>query len=319
MTEPKVPQKPAKVMTKNYRMGESLTQHQANEIKGLIDSFKVFATNNRAPEECTLGMHAIRSMDDVVSKDRARRIPLCDLPIVKEQVGEMLKINIIQESTSPFNSNILLVKKDDGSKRFVLDFKNLNKNTKQDSYPLPNVEEMLEKMHGYEYFTQLDLAAGYWAIPLREEDREKTAFSTPFGKFECLRMPFGLLNAGATFQRKMDKLKEKLISLGVKNVEVYVDNIVLFSKTYEEHLTSLKIILQVMKEHHLNLRKDKCEFFKNSIIFLGFLIDGKTIKPDPKNVDKVNKFPTPKTRKQVQRFLGLANFLTESSLRKWLR
>ena len=151
MTEPRVPQKPAKVMTKNYRMGESLTQHRANEIKGLIDSFKVFATNNRAPEECTLGMHAIRSMDDVVSKGRARRIPLCDLPIVKEQVGEMLKNNIIQESTSPFNSNILLVKKDDGSKRFVLDFKNLNKNTKQDSYPLPNVEEMLEKMHGYIY------------------------------------------------------------------------------------------------------------------------------------------------------------------------
>ena len=95
---------------------------------------------------------------------------------------------------------------------------------------------MLEKMYGYKYFTQLDLAAGYWAIPLREEDKEKTVFSTPFGKYECLRMPFGLLNAGATFRRKMDKLKEKLISLGVKNVEVYVDNIVLFSITYEEHL-----------------------------------------------------------------------------------
>ena len=91
-------------------------------------------------------------------------------------------------------------------------------------------------------------------------------------------------------------------------VLLVVHYIVLFSKTYEEHLTLLKIILQVIQEHHLNLRKDKCEFFKNSIIFLGFLIDGKTIKPDPKNVDKVNKFPTPKTRKQVQRFLGLANF-----------
>ena len=134
MTEPNVSQKPAKFMNKNYKMGKSLTQHQASKVKGLIDSLKVFATNNRAHEKFTLGMHAIRSIDEVVNKDRVRRIPLCDLPIVKEQVEERLKNNIIQESTSPYNSKILLVKKDDDSKRFVLDFKNLNKNTKQDSY-----------------------------------------------------------------------------------------------------------------------------------------------------------------------------------------
>ena len=134
MTEPNVSQKPAKFMNKNYKMGKSLTQHQASEVKGLIDSLKVFATNNRAHEKFTLGMHAIRSIDEVVNKDRVRRIPLCDLPIVKEQVEERLKNNIIQESTSPYNSKILLVKKDDDSKRFVLDFKNLNKDTKQDSY-----------------------------------------------------------------------------------------------------------------------------------------------------------------------------------------
>jgi len=308
MTESNEPQKPVKTKTKSYSLGKSLAQHELKEINELISSYKVFAVNNRAPEECTLGLHVIRSIDDVVSKDRVRRLPLCDLPISKQQVDEMKNNRIIQDSKSPYNSNILLVKKDDGSKRFVLDFKNLNKNTKPDSYPLPNVVEMIEKMKGAKYFTQLDLASGYWAIPLREEDREKTAFSTPDGKYEFLRMPFGLINAQATFQRKIDKLKQKLISLGVKGIEAFVDNIALFSETYEEHMASLKIILQVIEEHHLNLREDKCEFFKESFIFLGFLVDGKTIKPDPKNVDKIDKFPTPKTRKQVQRFLGLANF-----------
>ena len=119
--------------------------------------------------------------------------------------------------------------KDDGTKRFVLDFKSLNKNTKPDTYPLPRVEDIIEKVKGCKYFTQLDLASGYWAIPLREEDREKTAFSAPNGKYECKRMPFGLINAGATFQRNMDKVKKELKKRGVNNLEPYQDNIFLYS------------------------------------------------------------------------------------------
>ena len=300
---------PEKRKNKSYTMGKSLTCQEGKKVKDLIKSYDhTFAKNNRAPELCTLGEHVIRSMDNVPHKDRIRRLPLNQLEIVENQIQEMLRNDIIQHSNSPYNSNILLVNKDDGTKRFVLDFKSLNKNTKPDTYPLPRVEDIIEKVKGCKYFTQLDLASGYWAIPLREEDREKTAFSAPNGKYECKRMPFGLINAGATFQRNMDKVKKELKKRGVNNLEPYQDNIFLYSKTFEEHLANLKILFDVIEEYKLSLRKDKCEFFKSSIVFLGFLIDGEKIKPDPKNIEKLRQFPTPKTKKQVQRFLGLANF-----------
>ena len=300
---------PEKKKNKDYTMGENLTSQEVKEIKDLIKAYDhTFAKNNRAPEQCTLGEHVIRSMDNVPHKDRIRRLPLNQLEIVENQIQEMLRNDIIQPSNSPYNSNILLVNKDDGTKRFVLDFKNLNKNTKPDTYPLPRVEDIIEKVKGCKYFTQLDLASGYWAIPLREEDREKTAFSAPNGKYECKRMPFGLINAGATFQRNMDNMKKELKKRGVNNMEPYQDNLFLYSKTFEEHLANLKILFQVIEEYKLSLRRDKCEFFKTSIVFLGFLIDGEKIKPDPKNIEKLRQFPRPKTKKQVQRFLGLANF-----------
>jgi hypothetical protein len=219
-----------------------------------------------------------------------------------------MKHDIIEQSCSPFNSNPLLVSKSDQTKRFVIDFRLLNKNTTQDTYPLPSVDEMIEQTLGCSFFTQLDLASGYWAVPIATNHRHKTAFSVPRGKFQFKRMPFGLKNAQATFQRYMDSMVQEMKQQGAKGVDAYVDNIILSSKSYEEHLNTLQIVLSVLDSHHISLRKDKCEFAFNKMELIGFLVDGEKIKPGPKNICKIKEFPTPKTRKELQRFLGIANY-----------
>ena len=295
---------------KQYTLNEDLNNKQKTEIEKLVESNRdSFAVNNKAPQKCTLGLHIIQSQEEgLYHRDKVRRLPLNQIDYVNQQVKEMLDNGIIHPSKSPYNNNILLTDKDDGSKRFVLDFRNLNKNTKPDNYPMPNVEQMIESTYGLKFFTQLDLASGYWAVPLRKEDQEKTAFSAPNGKYEFAVLPYGLLNAMATFQRFMDKLVAECRRRGVNNIDAYVDNIMLGSYTYEEHMAALRIIFQVLREYKMTLREDKCEFLKSEIRFLGFVIDGKKIRPDPKNVEKMRNFPAPKTKKEVQRFLGLANF-----------
>ena len=149
---------------------------------------EVFAHNPRAPRECSATFHSIRSKHNQPKKSKILRIPQKWVSEVVTQVADMIKNGIIEESASPYNRNIILVDKDDGTKRFVVDYRELNKDTIPDTYPLPIVDEMLEQSFGWRFFSQLDLASGYWAIPITEADRCKTAFSIPeenFGSAEC--------------------------------------------------------------------------------------------------------------------------------------
>jgi transposase InsO family protein len=201
-----------------------------------------------------------------------------------------------------------MVTKKDGTKRFCVDFRTLNDNTIKDTYPLPNVEDMIERFKGCIYFTQLDLASGYWGIPMHPDDMEKTAFVAPKGKFEFVVMPYGLVNAQATFQRNMDMLVKQLHDEGHKQVEAYVDNIYVFSQTFEDHISTLSRLFHYVDFYNLSLRADKCEFAKAEIECLGFIVNGQTVCPTPDNVKKVKDFPCPTTRKRLQSFLGIANF-----------
>ena len=177
----------------------------------------------------------------------------------------MIKNKIVQESCSPYSSNPVMVTKKDETKRFCVDFRSLNNTTIKDTYPLPNVEEIIEKFKGSRYFTQLDLASGYWGIPMHPQDVEKTAFVAPKGKYEFMVMPFGLVNAQATFQRCMDKLVKEMHDKGYTGVEAYVDNMVVFSATFEEHKKTLERLLHYIDSYNLSLRADKCEFAKTKI------------------------------------------------------
>ena len=288
---------------------ENMTPEECVQMMKLLEKYDtVFASNNKSPSVCNKGVHVIKSMDNRICKDKVRRLPEKWKSEVNKQVNEMVENEIIRESSSPYNSNVLLADKKDDTKRFVIDFRTLNKNTVQDAYPLPDVQDILDNCKDARYLTQLDLASGYWGIQLDPRDSEKTAFSVPNGKFEFVRMPFGLKNSQATFQRIMDKMVITLRKNNVNDVEAYVDNIVIASMNFKEHLAALENVLVWLTESNLSLRADKCQLGFKEMSLLGYIVNGKEVRPDPVNVEKLKKFPIPKTKKHIQRFMGIANF-----------
>ena len=291
-----------------YRVGD-VGEDVGVQLQSLLDeNGSCFAHDPKNPRECTKSTHVIRTKDDRPIKDKQRNIPLKWMPEINQQVDQMLTNGIIEPSDSAHNHNILLVDKSDGSKRFCIDFRTLNRETVPDAYPLPNVDNMFNQFRGCRYFSQLDLASGYWGISVREEDRPKLSFSVPRGKFQFVRMPFGLVNAGATFQRTMDAVIKEVRDQGFKGIDAYMDNIIVFSVEAQDHIDTLRCLFTKLAKYNLSLREDKCEFMVHELGFLGFKLSGKGMSPSESNVAKVKQFPVPKDRKELQRFLGMANF-----------
>jgi len=222
----------------------------------------------------------------------------------------MLNDEIIRTSTSQWNAPLLVVpKKADASGkpklRVVIDFRKLNDLTIGDSFPLPNITDILDQLGNAKYFTTLDLASGYHQIPMAERDKNKTAFSTPYGHYEFNRMPFGLKNAPATFQRLMNS-----VLTGIQGLKclVYLDDIVIYGSSLEEHNKRLKEILQKLRKSNLKLQPDKCEFLRKEVVYLGHIISENGISPDPSKLTAIKEFPTPKKIKDIQSFIGLAGY-----------
>ena len=189
--------------------------------------------------------------DALPVKSRYYRIPVAWEGEVSNQIQEMLDNGIIRPSSSPWNSPIILVKKKDGTMRFVCDFRGLNDVTKKDTYPLPHIRDVIDKMHGSKYWTTLDAASAYWSMPLREEDKEKTAFSAPRGKYEFNVTSYGLTNAGASYQRLMDVT---LSGLSSHRILAYMDDIIIFSRTLNEHEKDLDLLLGCLEEANISLK-----------------------------------------------------------------
>ena len=186
--------------------------------------------------------HEINLSDNTPFKDPYRRIPPAMFEEVRQHIKEMLDAGAIRESQSPFSSNIVLVRKKDNSLRFCIDFRKLNNRTVKDAYSLPRIEETIDSLSGAKYFSKLDLRSGYWQVGIKEADKHKTAFSVgPLGFFECNRMAFGLTNAPATFQRLMERCMGEL---HLKECLIYLDDIIIFSKTFEEHLERLENVFK---------------------------------------------------------------------------
>ena len=185
--------------------GDNLTYSEKSQLQSLIRVFDdIFAADPKNPTLTNLAQHRIITNDALPVKQKPRRLPKAWENEVNQQVKEMLDKQIIRPSQSPWNSPILLVKKRDNTTRFVCDFRALNNVTKKDTYPLPHVRDVIDEMDGSQYWSTFDAAAAYWSIPLAEEDKEKTAFSVPRGKFEFNVTPYGLCNAGSTYQRMID-------------------------------------------------------------------------------------------------------------------
>lgn len=254
--------------------------------------------------------HKIRTTSDNPVYVKSFRHPRAMQEEIQNQIQKLLDNKIIRPSISPYSAPVWIVpKKMDASGkrkyRMVIDFRKLNEITVEDKYPLPRIDEILDNLGKCVYFTTLDLAQGFHQIELDSESIEKTAFTVNNGHYEYLRMPFGLKNAPATFQRMMDEvLKDYLY----KFCFVYMDDVVIFSKSLQEHLLHIRQIFSRLKEVNLKVQLDKSEFLCKEVAFLGHVITPEGIKPNPSKIEAIQKYPIPKTTKEIKAFLGLIGY-----------
>ena len=219
---------------------------------------------------------------------------------------EQLETGRIRSSKSPMASPFFFVKKKDGKLRLVQDYRKLNEMMIKNRYPLPLISELIDQLTRAKYFSKMDVRWGYNNIPIKDGDEYKAAFRTNRGLFEPLVMFFGLTNLPATFQTMMNDIFREEIAQGW--VVIYMDDILVFSHDKDLHQKQVKIILQKLEDHQLSLKAEKCYFDKEEIDFLGLIISQKGIRMDPGKVKAVTNWPTPRTKRELQQFLGFINF-----------
>ena len=236
-------------------------------------------------------LHTIDTGDAVPFKIPYRRLPLKKKLVCEEQIAEQLEQDIIVPSTSPWSSPVCMVTKKDGTIRFCVDYRKLNGLTKKNSYPLPRIDETLDSLGGNQYFCTLDLKSGYHQVGMHPDDMEKTAFSSHLGLFQYNVMPFGLSNAPATFECMMETLLSDFLW---KKCLVYLDDVIVFGKTFQECISNLQEIVERIHSNGLKLNVKKCKLFQKSITYLGRIISPDGIKADPKKLDAVSKWENTK-------------------------
>jgi len=232
-------------------------------------------------------------------------LPHAKVQVVKEEVQKMLQLGVIEPASSPYNSPIVLVGKKDGTTRFCIDFRKLNAITVFDAEPMPDVDHLYSELSKARYFSKFDLTKGYWQIPVKREDRDKTAFSTPAGQFRWVTMPFGLVNAGACFTKMMRKLLEPLQCTEFHN---FIDDVLLATESWERHLECIQMFLRRLKEANLAAKPSKCFIGYRKVEFLGHMVGNGIMQPTDDKVTKIKSAEQPKTKTEVRSFIGLASY-----------
>lgn len=238
-------------------------------------------------------------------KQRARRLGPEKEKEVERQVNELAQQQIIEPGSGAWSAPVVLVKKKDGSWRFCVDYRKLNEVTIKDAYPLPRIDESLDALSGSKYFSTLDLTSGYWQVELDEEARDKAAFVTRNGLWRWKVLPFGLTSAPSTFERLMEKV---LRGLHWKTVLIYLDDIVIFSQTIEQHLERLEEVLARLKQAGLKLKPRKCELFCSSVKYLGHVVSANGVSTDPEKVSAIRTWTPPTNLTELRSFLGATGY-----------
>ena len=282
------------------------SEDQLQRLKDLVRLHAGCFSKHSGDFGCTSAIqHEIPLKDAKAFRLPHRRIPPAQYQAVRQHLQDMIASGAIRESKSPYASQIVVVPKKDGTLRICIDYRKLNQKTERDSFPLPRIEEALDALGGAKYFSTLDLTSGYWQVEVKEEDKHKTAFATPMGLFECNRMPFGLQNAPATFQRLMNRI------LGDQQFEtllLYLDDIIVYSSTFEEHLERLQLVFRRLQQHGLKLKPSKCHFLQHEVTYLGHKVSAKGVVTDPEKITKVKDWPRPSNPREVLQFLGFAGY-----------
>ena len=289
-----------------FEIDDTLSADQQKLLKGVLEkNIDLFAWSDRELGYTNKVEHEIVLTDESPICQPYRRIPPCALGEVKDHLQDLLTRGVIRPSSSNYASPIVVVRKKSGDIRLCIDYRKINSKTIRDQYPLPRIDECLDALGGSKFFSTLDLASGYHQVAMAEKDKHKTAFTCPFGLYEFNRMPFGLCNAPATFQRLMQSTMHDFI---FQVLLVYLDDLLVFSKSFEEHLSNLNKVFNRLREVGVKLNPEKCVFGKTEVPFLGHIVSADGIKTDPDKIRAVENWPIPTTVKEVRSFLGLASY-----------
>lgn len=282
-----------------------LTPEEQARLRCLLDEYRdIFAVQPDELGRTNIVQHHIETGNHPPIRSRPYRVPHAQREVIDKHIDDMLHRNVIQPSASPWASPVVLVLKPDGSSRFCVDFRKLNKITKKDSYPLPLTSESLEALGGARFFSSLDMISGYWQVEMNSSSKEKTAFVTHSGLYKFTIMPFGLFNAPGTFQRLMECV---LRGLTWQIALIYLDDVLVYSRTFDDHLQHLRLVFDRFRTARLKLKPSKCHFGQKQVNYLGHVITRDGIQPDPEKIKVVQEYPVPQTVKDVRAFMGLTN------------
>ena len=282
--------------------GQGLDNEQRRDLFHLLDDFADVLRDK--PGRTTLTEHTIETGAAFPTRQHPYRLPQAYKGVVQEELKEMLAEGIVEPSASEWAAPIVLVRKKDGSFRFCVDYRKLNSVSRADAYPMPRMDELIDNLGQAQFITTLDLTRGYWQVPMAEVSRAKTAFTTGFGLYQFRVMPFGLQGAPATFQRLMDQLLTGLEGY----TAAYLDDLVIYSNSWTEHLEHVQRVLTRLREAGLTVKPKKCQFGMKECVYLGHVVGNGTVKPEHGKLEAVQGFPIPETKSQVRAFLGLTGY-----------
>ncbi|UYV62905.1 K02A2.6-like [Cordylochernes scorpioides] len=281
---------------------EEIREHELKEL--LEHNRNVFCQHAIDLGKVAIQHKIITKSEQPISLRPYRR-PLKEYEGIAEQVKELLEHKLIRISYSPWAFPVVMVPKKDGNKRMCIDYRRLNEITLDDRQPLPHIQDMFDRLHGSRFFSTLDVAWGYWQIEMDPQSIQKTAFVTNDGHYEFLVMPFGLKNAASTFQRIIQHILGELLWKGTCSFQ---DDILVYTKTWQEHIELLSKVFDKLRQYNMKLKLSKCIFGRTEVKYLGHIISHNQLKPDPGKVKSIQDFPRPDTVKKVRQFMGLANY-----------
>ena len=289
---------------------KQISEGESSQLSILLAEYHdIFSLEDDERGETDLVEFKIDTGDACPKRQAVRRVPFAARKEIADQLERMQRNGVVKPSESPWGSPVVLVRKRDGSLRFCVDYRQLNSVTKPDLFPLPRINDLLDQLGKSKYFSTLDLKSGYWQIKVNADSQEKTAFVTHKGLYEFRVMPFGVTNAPAVFQRLMQRVLAGLQAENVTEfVSVYLDDVIVFSETFTDHIKHLEAVFDRLKKAGLMLNPKKCRIVCNEVEYLGHVVTPQGLKPNNRNLDAVKKFSPPTSLKQLQQFLGLTSY-----------
>jgi len=288
------------------RVNQDLNKEKGQQLLEVLEQYQdVFAWNKGELGYCTIGEHSIDTQGFPPCKVTPGRLLYWEEAKVKRQINVLVELGKMKPSDSAYACRVILPMKKDGSRRFCGDYRPLNLQTRQDSFPMPLVDDVISQLGRSAWFTALDLQSSFWQIRMAPEDMRKTVLITKSGLYDWMVMPFGFKNATSTFTRTMSEVFKDLGNMFLK---VFVDDLNVHSDNWEDHLQHLEAVFSRLREVNLKLNPSKCCFATGSIVFLGHVVNKEGTRPDPGKIDAVLHFPEPKTVTNVRSFLGLTRY-----------